>query len=286
MSSVRQRHPPPSTPPSSPRPITSLSDLSTALSQAQRDAVADGLSEEEFAECLSTAAQQKLNINLRTSVQKPNRIVTCCCLCLKLLWLCVLVCTALVLLVAFCKPVSFYVQKKVHTKLYNFARMIRLGALALLPYITPLGLDPLRECVIANPLLNGTEQCACFHVTKLTEVEFNGSVLPDYVLKSPQHSIYVIRKALHFDHPITLDLFQDFHKTRGGNPNVCMEIGDENQDGLAFYHQLFDRRQVEQAMASPEPWSFLWCVCVCVCVCVKERRNDVCYTVNILAVLL
>ena len=281
MSSVQRRHPSSSTSHSSPHicssppttspppPISTSTELCSALSLVQRDALASGLPESEFADCLSTAAKQKLNIHLgRKTSHKTHTAFSCCCLWLKVLWVCFLLLVTFVLFVAYCKPLSFYMQKTFHTKLYHVARPLRLGILALHPYLIPLGLNPLRECIIENPLVNETEHCACYKVTKATELRLSDPVLPDYVLETPQYNVYVVRKAMQFDRPFSLDVLQDFHKHYGGNPHICMEIGHENPDGLIFYRHLFDRRQVEQAMQSSKPWTFTWYVCVCVCVCV------------------
>ena len=93
--------------------ITDVHKLTSALQQAKEDALASGMSEEQFKECVLKASKQ-LKLHPLDDDGKTNRGKRSCysCVCVfKVMWLMFLLLLAVALMSAAFKPVMFFMHK-------------------------------------------------------------------------------------------------------------------------------------------------------------------------------
>lgn len=225
--------------------------LRDALLGVQKDVQGKGLADKLFLECVSVATQEE---------PKSKRVLRYLLWPLKVLWVGLLILVAFALLLSVCRPLSFYFQKALHSRVYDVVRPVRFGVIAALPYLQVVGLDVFQDCIVENPLLNETQQCPCLRIKQPIELDLNGLVIPDFVL-ADQNGVYVLRNGMKLNEVQSIwEQIQNFHVIHGNNPPACAEIGQEDQKGPVFYRQLFDKEQMYNYLLSNESWSFLWYV--------------------------
>ena len=87
--------------------ITDAKKLTSALQQIKLDALASGMTSEEFQKCAVSAAKRLKLRPLDTKAHGRSRLITT----LKVLWLIFLMLLAIALLSAAVKPIMFYMHK-------------------------------------------------------------------------------------------------------------------------------------------------------------------------------
>ena len=254
-------------------PVTTTRQLERALVEVRKQVLQRGLSVDDFNACLATAVDtrekstrarsrtsRKANVPQWTKYSSTSAsfAFVWCQRCLKLSWLLFVLCVALILLAAYCKPVGFFLSRTMQTHVYAVVRQVRLGLITFLPLLNLVGLDIWQGCVAENPFVNFTERCPCLHRTGALVAALEEGMLPARLLHNPR-DVVVVRKASESKTRFTLKMFQDFYQTHGSGG--IAEIHSQysfGSGGPSRYEHVFNVNTMEKLLAEGKQWSFVW----------------------------
>ena len=154
--------------------VSSVEELADLLRARRKEAVEGGLGEAGWRECVEEARKELLKgregaggsgKRRRRGKQAGRSLCSCCKFVFRAVWVCFLLLVLAGVFIYYCKPVAFFLQRKLHTKIYTVSRPFRQGMLVLSPYLELLGVHAFSECMVANPFLMPPDQCPCLSIS-------------------------------------------------------------------------------------------------------------------------
>lgn len=79
-----------------------------------------------------------------------------------------------------------------------------------------------------------------------------------YSICSSFSQIIVVEGSVSIPTDLSVDQLLTSDPSLGGIPNVCMELTVEGQNGVRFYHNLFNRKKMDKLLKKKQPWTFSW----------------------------
>jgi hypothetical protein len=159
------------------------------------------------------------------------------------------------------KPASFFLKRKLHSRLYPTSRLVRKNLLVLHPYLHRLGINLFGSCILKNPFISSD---SCHSAKDVKEWFSEGQTVPSYILEAARNGKWwIIRSALNISEEFTLQHLHQFSVENNGQlPTICEQIvgGGEDSQATAFYTDLFNVWRMEEALKSTVPWSLSWLV--------------------------
>lgn len=155
--------------------VSSVEELADLLRARRKEAVEGGLGEEGWRECVEEARKELLKgresaegsgKRRRRGREAGRKLCSCCKFVCRAVWVCFLLLVLAGVFVYYCKPVAFFLQRNLHTKIYTVSRPFRQGMLVLSPYLELLGVHAFSECMVPNPFLMPSDHCPCLSISR------------------------------------------------------------------------------------------------------------------------
>ena len=225
-----------------------------------KEASGGGVSQAQYSACLQRAVEQSYGTEGMKKRKRKRR--SCCCLVFDCLWTVVLVLLVMGLIVAFCEPISFFLQRNLHTKVYEVNRAARFAFLRVAPYLDAIGLDFTQLCLLPNPFVNESTRCPCIKSMDVLEgrvrKEGDRRVLPSAVINSNQH-IYAVREAMEVGEEYGRGTLVQYMDQYGTLPNMCVQTGDSSS-GVGPYNlmDVVQERRWEELVKGGGAWDMTW----------------------------
>ena len=221
-----------------------------------RDARAEGVSRSEYVECLRRA----LGDSFARKRQK-RRTRVCCCL-FDCVWTVFLILVAVALLVVYCDPVNFYVQKNFHGSAYHVSRVLRFAFLRASPYLNAVGLDLTQPCARSNPFVNDSVKCPCIeslNVERVGVVKENDMVLLPDVVITDHYRVFAVTNAVTVDRVYGRESLVEYTHKHGSLPSPCMQITDDpNGRGPSLPQEVVQDDVWERVTSKGGHWDLTW----------------------------
>ena len=230
---------------------TAFDKLSRVFQESWEETKKDGIKEEDYIQTLRD------KITKKERVVKKKKIKYCSCL-FDCIWTIILLLALLFGVITYCSPVSNFLQKHFHSKIYTIDRAFRQVFIVLNPHLLDMGLDFTQICLIENPLVNETMKCPCIHYPSPIEVNSDNGNLPNVVLEDRQ-PVYIVHGIVPISEVYGRATLLKYEKEYGKAPSVCAQVS-VGEKGPAQLDQIISEKNWEHFKNIKEPWGFMWLV--------------------------
>ena len=169
-------------------------------------------------------------------------------------WTCVLLLAACVSIIIFIPSLRQYLYGTAHVYAYQMNRYVRLGFIAVHPYMLYGGLDFTKQCLVQNPLANDTTKCPCIDQPYPNVIPINYSSLPEEAYNNP-YNVYILKSIIPIeDKEYGRETLLEYLKIHGRIPRASF-VTNSGSDGPLRMQQLIKESKWKHLNTS---WDFSW----------------------------